>query len=457
MQDQKFAHEYKSSAGYLDVAANSHGEEKGLLLRRALGRVRRGRPQAVEVGPGGGAAVSYLASETDAADLESLHLTLIEAPGVASQSLSRAIEQFTHAGGSCVLTQGFAQDINNILSEPADVISASALLHEVYSYGGGYSGLHSMMRTLPTVLRPYGFFVYRDVYAVESPSLHERVIQSYDSLAWLQFLRMFVPQYLREGRHPYHHAADDILARQNSRIVPVEDLDVNTCVFVVAPIGLFREIQRHYITFRDHAWRSGVLGFKPTLEGQLAHDWVDFKRGHKRAHYTLTHADWLPKSQKASLLAMSEAYGDHYTIDSDILDEVTDVALTAFLVAAERGDEACAGVWSSWLAREGRETYAYMTVDELLTAFAVHSAESGGETALMPVEVGDILRADRNYYNRFLNKRLANPLTDAKQLVLFQNVPLSDEGTLRRALEAIQGFCGKPNLARAYTAINSRR
>lgn len=457
MQDQKFAHEYKSSAGYLDVAANSHGEEKGLLLRRALSRVQRARAQAVEVGPGGGAAVSYLASELDAAELESLHLTLIEAPGVASRSLSRAIEQFTHAGGSCVLTQGFAQDINNILPEPADVISASALLHEVYSYGGGYSGLHAMMRTLPTVLRPYGFFVYRDVYAVESPSLHERAIQSYDSLAWLQFLRMFVPQYLREGRHPYHHAADDILARQNSRIVPVEDLDVNSCVFVVAPIGLFREIQRHYITFRDHAWRSGALGFKPILEGQLAHDWVDFKRGHKRAHYTLTHVDWLPKSQKASLLAMSEAYGDHYTIDSDILDEVTDVALTAFLVAAERGDEACADVWSSWLAREGRETYAYMTVDELLTAFAVNSAESGGETALMPVEVGDILRADRNYYNRFLNKRLANPLTDAKQLVLFQNVPLSDEGTLRRALEAIQGFCGKPNLARAYTAINSRR
>lgn len=61
------------------------------------------------------------------------------------------------------------------------------------------------------------------------------------------------------------------------------------------------------------------------------------------------------------------------------------------------------------------------------------------------------------YYNRFLSKRLPNPLTDAKQLVLFQNVPVSDGNALREALGALQGFCGKPNLARAYTAIHTRR
>jgi hypothetical protein len=41
-------------------------------------------------------------------------------------------------------------------------------------------------------------------------------------------------------------------------------------------------------------------------------------------------------------------------------------------------------------------------------------------------------------------------------LVLFQNISLSDTGTLRQALEAVQGFCGKPSLARVYAAINSR-
>jgi hypothetical protein len=106
---------------------------------------------------------------------------------------------------TCHLAHGFVQDIGTLLTEPADVISASALRHEVYSYGGGYSGLHAMMRSLPTVLSTHGFFVYRDVYVVKAPSLHDRAVHSYDWQSWLRFLRMFLPRYPRVGTHPYHH------------------------------------------------------------------------------------------------------------------------------------------------------------------------------------------------------------------------------------------------------------
>jgi hypothetical protein len=265
---RNFAREHKSDAGYLDVAANTHGSEKGFLVHCALRRVRHAQPRVVEVGPGGGAAVAFLATQLagDPHPAGDVHLTLIEAPGVVSQSLIRAVEEFKQIG-ECELRHGFAQDIGTLLSEPVDVISASALLHEVYSYGGGYAGLHTIMRILPTVLAPGGFFAYRDVYAVGGPSLHERVIQSYNSRAWLTFLRLFTPQYLAEGTHPYHHADDELVARQNSRIVPVAELDPATCAVIAAPVGLFREIQRHYITFRDHVWRSGTLGFTPVLDG----------------------------------------------------------------------------------------------------------------------------------------------------------------------------------------------
>ncbi|WP_016697690.1 hypothetical protein [Actinoalloteichus spitiensis] len=455
-----FAREHKSDAGYLDVAANTHGAEKGFLVYGALGRIGRARPRVVEVGPGGGAAVSYLATQladgsiTDSHPVSDVHLTLIEAPGVASQALTRAIDEFNRVG-ECELRHGFAQDIATLLAEPVDVISASALLHEMYSYGGGYPGLHAMMRTLPTVLNPGGFFAYRDVYAVDGPSLHERVIQYYNSRAWLTFLRLFTPQYLAEGTHSYHRADDELVARQNSRIVPVAELDRATCAVITAPIGLFREIQRHYITFRDHVWRSGMLGFTPVLDGDLAADWIDFRSGHKRVHYQLgDEVPWLTTSQRKMLAAVSEPCADHHTIDSDIFDSVTDVALLAFLDAAESGDPTCRQVWNAWLLREGRETYAYMTADQLLTAFAVHSAEADTDTVLIPVQAGDITRVDRHYYNRFLTKRLANPLPDAKQLVLFQNVPRGDVAALRRAFDTVADRCGKPSLARMYTAIN---
>lgn len=453
---RNFNREHKSNAGYLDVAANAHGAEKALLMKHALQRLHHARPHVVEVGPGGGSAVTYLAAQfaDDPARGHDVQLTLIEAPGVLSQSLTSAVKEFNKVG-TCEVRYGFAQDLGSLLADPVDVISASALLHEVYSYGGGYAGLHAMIRTLPSVLTPGGFFAYRDVYAVAGPSLHERVVQSYNSRAWLTFLRLFTPQYLAEGTHPYHHADDELVARQDSKIVPLADLNPRSCAVISAPVGLLREIQRHYITFRDQAWRSGVLGFTPALDGDLAADWIDFRAGHKRVHYRLSEeVARLSGPQRTMLTAMSEPYGDRYTIDSDIFDAVTDVALLTLLDAAECGDTTCQQVWESWLRREGRETYAYMPLEQLLTQFVVRSAEAETDTVLIPAQPDDIRRIGRHYYNRFLTKRLANPLLDAKQLVLFQNVPRSDVAALRQAFDTVSDHCGKSSLARMYTSIN---
>lgn len=448
---ENFATEHKSRPAYLDLAANSHGEEKALLMLRALGRVPGPRPHAVEIGPGGGAALAHLS----AALSRPVDVTLIEAPGIESRSLRRVVADFA-AAGSCRLVSGLAQDLASLLPGRADVISASALLHEVYSYGGGYTGLYGMIRTLVGVLKPGGFFAYRDVYAVGGPSLHEPATQCYDGPSWLRFLRLWVPYYLRHGTHPYHHADDEITARQDSRVVPVAGLDPGSCAYLTAPAGLFREIQRHYITLRDHVWRSGVLGFAPVLDGPDAEHWIDRRAGHKRVHYAMTGRGLLTGSQRAALTAMSEPYGGHFTIDGDILDEITDVSLIAFLDAARAGTGDSAGVWESWLAREGSETYAYLTLEELLTLFAVGSAQAGSSTVLAPAEPGDVFRAARRYYDRFLARRLPNPMPDGKQMVLFQNIPLSDPARVSGALSVLAGLCGQRSLARIYTAITSR-
>lgn len=114
---RNFAREHKSGAGYLDVAANTHGAEKSFLVHTALDRTRRAHPRVVEVGPGGGAAVAHLAAHlaNDEQGRE-VQLTLVEAPGVVSQSLTRAVGQFNQVG-VCHVVHGFAQDIGSLLSE----------------------------------------------------------------------------------------------------------------------------------------------------------------------------------------------------------------------------------------------------------------------------------------------------------------------------------------------------
>lgn len=87
--------------------------------------------------------------------------------------------------------------------------------------------------------------------------------------------------------------------------------------------------------------------------------------------------------------------------------------------------------------------------------FAVNSvqADPSRPTVLLPSGPEDIVVRQRHYYNRYLTKRLANPLWDAKQLVLFRNIPVSDSRMLAQALAGVQESFSKHNLARVYAAL----
>ncbi|GAA2054014.1 hypothetical protein GCM10009757_29350 [Streptomyces cheonanensis] len=93
-----FSTALKTSSDYLDVAANTHGEEKAFLMLEALRRIRHHSPHLVEVGPGGGSAIAYLASQFSSIPLpDDVRLTLVEAPGVTSVALDEAMHAFNRA------------------------------------------------------------------------------------------------------------------------------------------------------------------------------------------------------------------------------------------------------------------------------------------------------------------------------------------------------------------------
>jgi polyphosphate kinase 2 (PPK2 family) len=84
-------------------------------------------------------------------------------------------------------------------------------------------------------------------------------------------------------------------------------------------------------------------------------------------------------------------------------------------------------------------------------------ADPASPTVLLPSEAGDIVVRQRHYYNRHLTKRLANPLLDAKQLVLFRHIPVSDSRMLAEALAGVRESFSKHNLARVYAALDPGR
>lgn len=449
----------KNSDMYLDRAANGNGGEKAFYIftaLRALGSRGIRDVHVVEIGPGGGAALGAVTRSMKSGDLqgiEDLRYTFVELDGVQSESLTREREKFERLGvGNCEMRTGDAKQLSCIVPETADVIAASAVLHEVYSYGGGYSGIDQTLRSVTETLGDQGFFSYRDVFSVERSSQHVRTRHIYDHESWVRFAKLFLPYYLHNAEHPYHREDDKVVFEQNSKVVnTTEEIDTSQSLSVEAPNGLLRELQRHYITLRDFTWRKGSLGVTPELEGPNSSDWLSIKDGHKRVHYRSDVDDKL-------LEALSERKADgSWVVDGDAFDATTDILLTKLLREVEDGanDPDSAKVWKEWLDREGSETYVYMTLGKFMGAVALQSLRaSDNQRLLLPIEPNHVKVTPRAYYNRYLSGRLSNPLFDGKQLALFSLVdPKSEPERAAQGLDVLSDHCQKDTIAKIYTPI----
>jgi hypothetical protein len=409
----------------------------------------------VEIGPGGGSSVDIISESFEKGEQDgvSLHMSFLELEGVESKGLIRAQERLAEFATSS-FHQGDAKNLYSIFGNEVDIVAASAVLHEVYSYGGGYGALDTTFGNITNTLKPGGYFAYRDVLSVDRLSQHERTRHVYDREAWVRFTKLFLTHYLTEAEHPYHRHEDMLIFEQDSARIDLNDVDMTKNLSVEAPIGLLREVQRHYITLRDHVWRKGSLGVTPVLEGANSSDWVDIKRGHKRVHFTSTLRDPL-------LDALSEAAddGESRIVDGDIFDSTSEVLLGRFLRKVCDKEESSTAIWTDWLNREGSETYVYMTLNKLIGAVAIQSfTVSDGAKILLPVKAEDVAIAPRVYYNRFLQGRLSNPILDGKQMVLFEAVDTSDQSSaneekVAEALNTISVHCSKEVLSDIYDPI----
>lgn len=448
----------KSGRIYLDLAANGNGDEKAALTMesmRRLARVGTLNQSVIEVGPGGGSSTKSITDAFERGDFPgvTLDLSFVEIDDVESDSLKEArkrIEQFATTN----LHRGNLKYLSSVIDNEVNVVAASAVLHEVYSYSGGYDAINKSVGEIAVSLASGGFFAYRDVLSSEKRSIHERTRHFYDKEAWVRFSKLFLEHYLDHAVHPYHRHEDQVVFEQNSKRVDLESIDSTTGLSISAPVGLLREIQRHYITLRDYIWRSGTLGVSPVLDGPKANDWLDIRQGHKRVHFTIDRQDPLLES-------LSELDGDGgRVVDGDIFDATTDVLLGEFLrEVSEDITGKSGGIWSEWLSREGSETYNYMTTSNFIGVTAIESfTATNGTGILLPVKLNDVLAVPRAYYNRFLEGQLSNPLKDGKQLVLFESLDLSSNSAsssdkISEALSTISEHCSKETLANIYTTI----
>jgi hypothetical protein len=71
---------------------------------------------------------------------------------------------------------------------------------------------------------------------------------------------MFLEYYLENANHSYKHFDDGVIFRQDSKKISLSKINVNKSLSIDAPVGVLRELQRHFITWRDFVWREGIAG-----------------------------------------------------------------------------------------------------------------------------------------------------------------------------------------------------
>ncbi len=396
--------ENKRTLDYLDLSINQNAQEKSYGFVEYL-EALEGNPgspaRVLEIGPGGGAAINGLTDFLQHREVGAPELVVLERFLSQSVELATAQKRYTALGASVVNVAG---DIVKMpfQDETFDFINVSAVLHEVYSYVGGYAGIEHAIQEVARITKPGGFFSYRDIHA-STDDLHRPTEQCYQSPAWILFVRLFLPYYLENAQHPYSQ----------------EQIDINLGTEIVygsVPHGLARDIQRHYITFRDYIWRSGVLGIKPLPYSYENTGWIDDIADEKKVYFEVIERNEGEGKAIQSELVLDEDEHGLYALGSNF-DKITDQRITKLLSSRDPHAVISEHI-EAWLKREGGEVYIYDTPESIVQRIEIASRIDCSHF----VAERDLSRKiSRRYYTGYLKATLGQyALEDAKLLLVFK-------------------------------------
>lgn len=133
-------------------------------------------------------------------------------------------------------------DITNITDDGISAINASALFHEVFSYGDflgvkGHNALKTAFYSINKSLIKDGYLIYRDLLYPKKYKKNKKVF--YINSLFYVFYNFFIPTFRK------------ILKKTGINIKDISVKKIDNKLFITASSVIHREIQRHYLTFRD--------------------------------------------------------------------------------------------------------------------------------------------------------------------------------------------------------------
>lgn len=426
--------ESKEAGDYLFQISNNVEEKVGVieaeLKVNSLPRDENGHIKIVELGTGGGESLRRLKEQTGAnKDVEIIASDII--PRLVS-SLKRELD-----------VKALAVDAGHLpfKDESVSAINASALLHEVSSYGTkekasepgvdtkivrGKKAVIQVLGELNRVLLPGGVVAYRDVLAPRGGDLKSPKRVEYNRKSWESFAKWFLPDFVKDQPQPSY------------RRVNIEDSDPSGFA-LVGSAEIQREFQRHYLMLRDYLRTIVSKEFGITT---LRAEWADKSAGLKSVTFTVD--ERIAQHLDLSLFETHKSSGGMvYRGDSDQFDKLYDDVMEYYFVqmSEDSGEgKRFKSIIDQWKEREGSESYLYGNVNDLLEFSVEASKENKSDYYLLPESPDDIVIAPRFYYDRYLGQVADDPEEDGKQIVTLRKLSRD------RAMQALNHLASSDSL-----------
>ena len=187
-------HKHPDIDNYLNgISGNIN--EKSFVLDRLKVRFPEpdSHPTVLEIGVGGGECLETMLETANGHGLGGAKFIGVD---IDQTVIDKAINRHPtlrtkHDEGNLSFLCADAKNLDGIESNSVDFINASAVVHEVYSYGGGSDAVRQFFRACLRVLKPGGELIYRDPLSPCKPEEFIKLISM--SAEAKMFYLFFVP------------------------------------------------------------------------------------------------------------------------------------------------------------------------------------------------------------------------------------------------------------------------
>lgn len=411
----------KSSSEYLD-GISSNATEKADIVNY-VSQLRNS--SILEIGPGAGTALAEIVKriEKEFKPEERPEIIVFD---IISDILERVKEVI---GQTEINLKYVLGDKTNLpfKDESIGAINLSAVAHEIFSYGGGYSGINRLAKECCRVMKPNGILAYRDPDGLELHSLEEAEFSNAETRGFLAF---FLPKFLDRKYSDIRTKVDlgytdPLRIYLNGKQIGLFDLQnlrpeeiEKSKITIMGKSGLIHEIQRHFILFTktfEKNQKSDVsnMAIFSIDDKDAAGKIKEFLESTSVIFKFENNQFELSTSSLNILYQRIKRIGKLYRSEIKLSNNLKKIL--------------------EWGKREGEENYFYGSCEEIVARFAHFSIikDNSGEigySCLCPISKEDIMAVERDKHSEIIKENIkrtnSENMKDKKRHIHFSKMPI---------------------------------